>query len=254
MVKTKVAGLGVNYDIYGNGPVLVLLHGWGVDSTIWQEMVGDLSKNLKIVTIDLPGFGQSDASKTGWSLKKYAQAVAFLLAKLGAKKFHLLGHSFGGRVAIAMAADENLSKNLAKLILVDSAGIKKYKSPWVNLVYFLAKGGGMLFNLKLLKKLAPTGRKFLYRVIGEHDYERAGNLKSTFINIINEDLTGDLPKIRNKTLVVWGENDQVTPVNDAYQMKKLINGSELVIIPGCGHFPFVDRPLDFIKVVGDFLR
>lgn len=243
----------VNYSVYGRGKVLVLLHGWGVDSTVWQPILSELSRTVKVVTVDLPGFGQSQAPKNVWTLDEYAKTVMSLVAKLKLSKINLLGHSFGGRIAIKIASSKNYPL-LEKLILVDSAGIKKYKGAGWNLAYLFAKGGGMLFNLKLLKILAPIARKILYNLVGEHDYELAGNLKSTFVNIISEDLKADLARIDIKTLIVWGEDDQITPIADSYLTRELIKNSKLTILPWAGHFPFVDRPVDFVKVVADFIK
>lgn len=253
VVKTKIGDLEVNYSVYGKGEVLVLLHGWGVDSTVWQSILPELARKVRVVTIDLPGFGQSQAPKSDWNLEHYARIVTALFAKLNFSKINLLGHSFGGRVAIKIASSNN-HQSLERLILVDSAGIKKYKMAGQNLAYLLAKGGGMLFNLKLLKILAPIARKILYNLVGEHDYERAGNLKNTFVNIISEDLRADLARVDSKTLIIWGEDDYVTPIADAYLTSELIKNSKLKILPGCGHFPFVDRPVDFVKVVADFVK
>ena len=101
MIKT-VNGLKINYEEKGEGDLIVLLHGWGSNITLFANMIELLSKKYKVVAMDMPGFGKSEEPKEPWDVSAYVQFVIDFLKEYDAKEVMLLGHSFGGRVIIKM--------------------------------------------------------------------------------------------------------------------------------------------------------
>lgn len=235
------------YEIHGKGRPLVVLHGWGSNLNSFAMILPELSKKYKIYLLDLPGFGKTQAPKTDWHVADYVLFVEEFLEKFNLHKSHFLGHSFGARVLIKLAAQK--PELCEKLILTGAAGIKPSKTLKQHLLKAIAKTGKLFLSVPLLKKLKPYFQKKLYQFNGSDDYLQAGNLRQTFLNIINEDLTPFLNLIITPTLLIWGENDQDTPLSDAKKMQKIIPHSQLKIIPGAGHYAFIDQPRQFLALL-----
>ncbi len=202
---------------------LVLLHGWAKKKEDYQELVGLLAKKYTVYSLDLPGFGATPMTRS-YNLADYAKDVAGFVNGKRLEKVILLGHSFGGRVAIKMALE--YPKLVEKLVLVDSAGIER-KSVRVE----------VLRLLWTLAPLAPTRlRELLRPMVGSKDYlESIGWVRETFKNVVGENLEPELAKIKIPTLLVWGENDHTTPLWQGKVMQREISGSKLVIISGTDH-------------------
>ena len=126
LIKT-VKGLKINYIDEGQGELVVLLHGWGSNIKLFQASIDLLQKGYKVVTMDMPGFGESEEPKEPWSVDDYVDFVIEFLKDYEFTKVTLLGHSFGGRVIIKLCSREKPFE-VEKVILVDSAGVKPKKT------------------------------------------------------------------------------------------------------------------------------
>ncbi|EKE21028.1 MAG: Alpha/beta hydrolase fold protein [uncultured bacterium] len=228
-------------DVVNNDNVLVFLHGWGSQAAHFQKT---LEKCSNFIAIDLPGFGGSEIPEKAWSLDDYADFVKNFLQKLDIKNPILAGHSFGGAVAIKYCAQGN---EIQKLILIGSAGIRK-KNIKKYIYFVMAKVFKLLFSLPGMQKLRNITRKMFYKAIDCEDYIDAGALKDIYLNVISEDLTNDLKKINFPTVLIWGENDMDTPVNNGKLMHQLIKDSQLHIISDAGHYVFLDNEKEFNEI------
>ncbi len=243
----KIGSQNIYYQKIGRGKNLILLHGWGHDvSSFWK--VAELLKNdMTVWLIDLPGFGRSDLPKRAFDTRDYAIAVAEFIKKNDIKNPTILGHSFGGKVAIKLAG--NFSKLVSKLILIGASGIKPDPSFKKSLVYPLAKIIHFLvpdvFNIKSII------RKKFYRKI-ESDYENAGLMKNSLIKTLKEDLTDDLSKVKTDTLIIWGEKDRAVPLKYGKRMYQLIKNSKFVTLENMGHFLHIHDPERLAYYVRDF--
>ncbi|MCL5666384.1 MAG: alpha/beta hydrolase [Patescibacteria group bacterium] len=231
------------------GAALLFLHGWRSNKEAWNGVVKRL-KDLKIerlnyFAIDLPGFGGSEVPKTAWSVGDYAVAVWEFIKKLELENVILVGHSFGGRVAIKLAA--NNPELIKGLVLADSAGFAGSR-PKKSLMATLAKAVKPVFKPQFMQGL----RQGIYRKIGAEDYVATPELQQTYVKVINEDLTEDMKKVSIPTLIIWGENDKATPIEFGKRMRQLIAGSKLEVLPNAGHFSFVDQPEEFAKILAVF--
>lgn len=231
----------VNYEIIGDkGKDLVLLHGWGVNSQTFDKLVEGLKSHYRIINIDLIGFGMSDEPINAFSLDDYVDMLHSLLNHLKIKKPIILGHSFGGRIAIRYS-NQYLVESL---ILVSAAGIKhssiktKYKIYRYKFLKFIYK----IFNKKKLLNLLKTS--------GSDDYKNASNvMKKTMSNIINIDLKNEIKSINCNTLLLWGYKDNITPLSDGIYMNNNIVNSKLIIFYNSGHFPYLEEESKFIKSI-----
>ena len=232
---------------------IIILHGWGANSSAWQTPKKLLEKmGFSVFIPDLPGFGKSLSPKTAWSVSDYVDFVVRFAKEKKLEKFILIGHSFGGRIAIKLAAD--YPENLSGLVLI-GVPLKSKKTPKVLLFALLSKVGKVVFLIPPFSFFAPLARKCLYHLIGEWDYYKtSGIMKETFKKIISEDLTASLGKISLSTLVLWGKNDNVTPVSLAYFIKEKIPLVHLLVLPGATHKLPYEQPEIFVKEVVEFLN
>ncbi len=224
---------------------VLILHGWGVGGQTYHTLKALLEKeNFLVFAPDLPGFGEEALPKEALTMDDYVAFVKDFIKKHIKGEYVIIGHSFGGRLAIILGTDSD--KKLSKIILTGAAGIRHPLSLRSKAVFFMAKYAGWVKSNFL--------RKLLYHVAGEFDYYKAGKLKKTFQNVIARDLTDYLPKIAVPALIVWGENDFVIPPSDGEYMRQKIKNSELILVSGARHnFPYT-MPHVFIEKILPFLK
>lgn len=240
-----------NHQIYfqkvGRGKNLILLHGWGADVSSFWPIVDFLKQNFTLWLLDLPGFGRSDLPKGQWSVEDYADTVAKFIKDHKIKGPVVLGHSFGGSVAIKLAAKyPNL---ISKLILEASSGIRPKPSLFNRLSIILAKI--IKFGLPNLLNVKDRVKNWFYKLTGS-DYLTTGVLKKTFVKIIRDDLTLDAQKIPHKTLIIWGEDDFLSPLKLGKKLYQLIKNSKIEILEECNHDPHIKQTEKFVRLVKDF--
>jgi len=252
--KIKVKNLEINYNSLGQkGPVLVILHGWGIDGSRFEELGKLLSDKFKVIIPDLPGFGKSDSPKKPWSVSDYTDFILDFMEQLKINQFYLLGHSFGGRVGIKMGIEH--ADRLKGLVLCCAAGIKPRPRVKGVILLILSKLGNLIFSLPLLKEVKQKGRKFFYKIVGKRDYtELKGVMKKTFLKAIREDLKPLLKEIKADTLLLWGDKDRLTPLRDGEMMKREILHSELKIVKGVGHRLPYEKPKKIANIIFNFLK
>lgn len=240
-------GAKVYFQKTGRGKDLILLHGWEKDVSTFWPVVDQLKEDFTLWLIDLPGFGRSRLPKRAMSVADYAKLVACFIRKEHMTKPILLGHSLGGRIAIKLtAANSNL---VDKLVLVSSAGIKPKQDNLKFLAYMSTKF--IKFFIPNLFNLKKKARYLLYKTL-ESDYLQAGEMSDTLTNILDEDLTPELPKIKNKTLLIWGEKDKSVPISFGKRMYQLIPNARLEVYESVGHFPYLENPKLFVHHLKDF--
>jgi len=232
--------------------LLFILPGWKERSISFSKLSSLLkAKNIKVKIINFPFFYGKEGHISPLRLQDFAEFVLREIKK-GERKVSIFGHSFGGRVAIKIASHH--PEKVDKLILCDAAGIKRRSLKKITF-WFLAKIGGAIFSLPLFRRRSSEARDFLYKLARERDYLKTkGALKETFRNIIGEDLTPLLPKIKAKTLIIWGKNDKTTPLKDGQLMERLISNSRLVILENTGHNPHRENSERLAEEILKFLK
>ena len=253
MVKI-IGGIKIDYQITGEGRVLLLLHGWALEMSKekYRKLVGELAKKYKVVALDFPGFGGSSLPPKPWGVREYADLVASFVNALNLRVFGIVGHSFGGRIAIKFAV--LYPERLKKLILCASAGIKHPLNFFQKIIFKLAIFGNFLFSKRPFKRFKDVAHNFFYTFLRQKDYAKAkGIMKETLKKVLEEDLRPELSQIKINTLLIWGEKDKAVPIKDAYLMKEHIPQSVLEIIPGASHTPNLEMPEKIADIVGNFL-
>ena len=246
-----VRGLLVNYYYDESAPpasqAVVFLHGWRSNAMIWRPILESFHSTYRLYAIDFPGFGNSELPRAGLHLKDYSDIVAGFVEKLDLKRVCVVGHSFGGRVAIKLAV--NHPALIERMVLVDSGGIRSSETRR-RIITTFAKILHPVFALPLLRTLRPR----IYNMLGAADYLATPELRQTFLNIIEEEPTPYLNQVRCSTLIVWGEKDQEAPLSAGQTKAKLIPRARLVVFPMSGHFSFLDRPEEFNQALTGFLN
>ena len=251
-MECQVKGLRVNYEVKGQGETVVLLHGWASSLQTYRALMEQLSAKYRVIAVDFPGMGNSEEPKEPWDVEGFADFVLAFLEQFDIKKLSLVGHSYGGRVIIKLA-NRALPFAIDKIVLIDSAGIKPPASKKKNARQRVYKIGKWFLSLKPVAKLFPTALEKLKVKFGSADYAAASPMmRQCLVKAVNEDLTHLLPGIKATTLLVWGDRDTATPLRDAQLMEKTIPGAGLEVIPGTGHFSFVENPYLFGRIMASY--
>ncbi len=248
----RINGLETYFTLEGRGDPVVLLHGWRASSESLTGLAAALAGTFRVLAVDLPGFGWSQAPPAAWGTGDYAGHVERLMQEVGIARAALIGHSFGGRIAIALAA--NHSTGISRLALVASAGIRPRRGARYHLRVATVKVAKRLFSLP---GWGATGRRIISALVarfGSRDYRAAGSMRPTLVKIVNENLAPLLPSIQVPTLIVWGDQDREVPRSAMEIMAARIPRARLVVFEGAGHFPFLDMPEPFCRTVSEFLR
>lgn len=246
----KYRDIDLHYDVTGKGSPLILMHGWGCNSSTVASIANVAAESHTVYNVDFPGFGASTEPSQVWGVEEYTQLIEALVAAESLEAPALIGHSFGGRVGILFASRNKVSK----LVLVDAAGVK----PKRKLSYYYK-----VYSYKLMRRLAELtlpkdkAREFVDKQRakrGSSDYANSSAMMRAILSkVVNEDLKSVMPLIKAPTLLIWGEDDNATPLGDAKIMSKLIPDAGLVSFTGCGHYSFLDNPVQFAAVLRRFL-
>lgn len=236
----KICKNNINYIQYGKGSDVVLLHGWGQNIEM-MKILGDKILNHRITIIDFPGFGNSPEPSDAWTIEDYGYALKEVLDELKIKKPILIGHSFGGRVAIWYASNFKVEK----IVLFGSPCVREKR---------VSKKEKLLKTLKKLPLMDKVG-EYMKQYIGSTDYKNASKImRETLVNVINRDLSEEAKKIKVPTLLIWGSNDTEAPVEDAKKLEALLEDAGLIILEGFTHYAYIEALPNVSNIVNNFLE
>ncbi|MCH5254609.1 MAG: alpha/beta hydrolase [Lachnospiraceae bacterium] len=239
----KIDDISVNYIDEGEGDVILLLHGWGSNITLFDGIIKVLSPSHRVIAPDMPGFGKTAEPSVPWCVDDYVDFVMKFIDLMQLKEVSVLVHSFGGRVLFKMNARENLPFVIHKAVLIDSAGIlpkKTWKQKASLRMYKIAR---RIMSTAPLHFLYPDAVEEMRRKRGSADYNNATpTMRATLVKVVNEDLEPLIPKLNCPTLIIWGDQDTATPIGDARSMERLIKDAGLVVCEGAGHYSFLEQP------------
>ena len=244
MLKTKIMGLNVNYEFSNiNSEItIVLLHGWGQNIQMMMPFVEIFKKNFNVLTIDFPGFGDSEEPKYFWSIYDYTKCIRDLIIFLKIKKVILVGHSFGGRVAIVYASKYKVEK----LVCLASPYCREVRKPPLKTKFY-----------KLIKRIKSLSwlEKILKNKIGSQDYKNASPImRGILVKVINENLSECAKKIKCPTLLIWGDLDTAVPIKRAYELEKMIKDSAVIVYQGATHYAYLEKINQISIVLNNFFK
>ncbi len=239
-MKINVKNLSINYIQYGEGNDIVLLHGWGQNIEMMRPIGDNFQDRFRITILDFPGFGESEEPKEAWTIEDYELMLEEFLKKVNVKKPIVIGHSFGGRVAIRYSARNPISK----LVL--------FGSPCIRIQEELSLGVKILKKLKTLPGLNGIG-EYMKKFIGSRDYKAASPImRQTLVNVVNEDLSKFAREIEEPTLLIWGTNDTEAPLNEAKELEKIMLDAALITLPGT-HYAYLENLPRVVTILDNFI-
>ncbi len=254
MEKT-VLNIKTSYIDEGAGDIVFMFHGWGSKKELFESVISTVRAGYRVVAPDFPGFGGTEEPPVVWSLDDYVNWTVEFIKSFGVEEAILLGHSFGGRVVIKLATNADVPFNIKKIVLTGSAGIMPKRS-----LSYKIKVGSYKLSKKILmcqpvKKLFPNALENMQKKKGSADYKAASPvMRGCLVKVVNEDLKHLLPKISVPALLIWGVNDDATPLSDGELMEKLIPDAGLVKINNAGHYSWLNDPYTFNAVMKSFLE
>lgn len=239
-MKITIQNININYVQYGQGKDILLLHGWGQNIAMMKPLGDNFCNKFRITIIDFPGFGESDELKEIWNIEKYTNMLEKFVKKVDIKKPIIMGHSFGGRVAIKYS-----SRNpIEKLILFGSPCIRTQNS--------LPLSVKILKKIKTLPGMNRIG-EYMKKYIGSRDYKQASPImRQTLVEVVNEDLSQYARKIEEATLLIWGEYDTEAPVIEAKELEKIMLDAALILLPGT-HYAYLENLPRVVTILNNFI-
>lgn len=250
-MQVIVDGLAISYFKTGEGPKsILLLHGWADSAQTFDGLCKQLADDYKFVAVDLPGFGGSQIPERIWTLKDYSNFVGAFAAKLELEIEAVIGHSNGGAIAVYGLSHKKIKAK--KLVLLASSGIRHSNKLRKQLLKALAKPA------KLLIKAAPqsTQRRIkqkLYGAIGS-DYMVAEHMRKTFKNIVSTDVLEEARKLDIPTLLIYGDEDQHTPLAQGRLLESAISDAKLIVMKKTGHFVHQEQVSKVARLIKDYVK
>jgi pimeloyl-ACP methyl ester carboxylesterase len=264
----------VFYRTAGSGPAVVLVHGITSTSATWANVIPSLAERFTIIAPDLLGHGESAKPRGDYSLGAYASGIRDLLIALGHERATFVGHSLGGGVAMQLAYQ--FPEHCERLVLVSSGGLgrditallRAASLPGSELVLPLLVNQRVLGAGRLVGRLLGRVGLRLHTDVGEvlrgHASLSDGEARAAFLQTLRTivDPWGQRVDASDRLylaqaipfLLVWGGRDPIIPVEHAHAAHELVSGSRLEVFPGAGHFPHLDDPLRFVRVLTDFMQ
>ena len=239
-MKININGLNVNYIQYGSGKKdIILLHGWGQNIEMMQPLGDAFSDRFRITILDLPGFGESDEPKETWNMDKYSHFLESFLDEVKVKKPIVIGHSFGGRLAIRYSAHNPIEK----MVL--------FGAPCIRLDESLPLSVKVLKAVKKLPFMNDIG-EYMKQYIGSRDYKAASPImRQTLVEVVNEDLSRYAREIEEPTLLIWGTNDTEAPIREARALEKIMIDAALIELPGT-HYAYLENLGRVVSILDNF--
>jgi pimeloyl-ACP methyl ester carboxylesterase len=233
-----VSGQRLYYRVAGQGPPLVLIHGYGTSGHVWQRVLPYLCRSHRVFVLDLPGYGRSAAPRS-WQLRAIAPLIEEWLHALQLPPVAVMGHSMGGAIAIHLTALAPAA--VRRLVLVNAAGLPLQASlPSLALraARSMVQPGNGSYPLKMVRDVIQPRFRVLWQ---------------TSLEMQRSDLRAELASIMIPTLIIWGERDVLLPITLGRSLSKALPDATFVTLSGCGHRPMLAQPEHFSKIVDEFL-
>lgn len=252
-LQVEIDDLKINYEVKGEGKPLIILHGWLANLHTMDPLTNFLANKFKVYAVDIVGFGESDLPNHPYCSNDFGDFLQKFVEKLQIENPILIGHSNGGRMIINCVGRGLIQAR--KIVLIDSAGLKRKYSLGHYVKVYTYKIVKSILNLFPKNEYFDKLRENLIGKFGSADYKNSPEvLRKTMSTILAEDLSDLLPNIKVPTLLIWGDQDTATPLEDGKKMEKKIPDAGLVVYKGAGHFSYLDKLGDCLIVLNEFLK
>ncbi|HSW58314.1 MAG TPA: alpha/beta hydrolase [Dehalococcoidales bacterium] len=250
----NVKGINTHYYECGQGEPLIIVHGGSAGASSWKNNIEVLSMNYHVYAPDLPGFGLTSIDLDSYAVPEVAEFVNQFSIAAGLKSFNLIGHSFGGGIAAHLAL--KYPSKVRKLVLVSSLCLGKEIAWWVRM--FSSRPVCQIVGKVVITlfKGIKFAAKVLANVVIEQPIKTASlEIGSSISNYTQQKnvLLAQLPDLLVPTLVVWGGNDPIVPMEHAYAAGTLIPDCRVKVFTDCGHSVYREKFGEFSSVLAGFL-
>ncbi|MDH3488824.1 MAG: alpha/beta hydrolase [Nitrosopumilus sp.] len=262
MVEEKfiqIDGNKIRYLESGNSKkTLVLIHGLGASSERWSRVIPIFAKQFRVIVPDLIGFGYSDKPLVDYTPEFFLDFLEKFFVASNIDRTTIIGSSLGGQLSIEYTSSH--SQNVEKLVLVSPAGAMKQSTPALDAYIMAALYPNDQSARNAFELMEASGEDIDDSIVNEFvERMRLPNAKLAFMSTVlglknSELITSKLPSISVPTLLIWGSNDPVIPINYADDFTSSIQDCVFFRMDGCGHTPYVQDPIVFTSKVLDFLN
>lgn len=253
-MELSIKGIPVNYAENGDGEAALVLQGWGTSVNLYNPIIDTLAERYHVYAPDLPGFGQTPEPPEPWGVDEYADFVTEFCTKLGITECFVFAHSFGCRVLLKLMARDDLPFTVNKIAITGGAGIRHEQSESAKKSAKKYQRAKKFYSSGLMRLLFPKALEKLRMKHGSADYKAASPMmRQVLVKTVNEDLTPLLPKCSAEVLLMWGRDDDATPLEDGQLMEKKMPRAALVTIDNAGHFAFADQQYLFMRVLAAYI-
>lgn len=256
-------GINVCYRVEGEGEPLMLLHGMAFTREVWDYTIREASRFFTVYAPDMPGFGCSDKPAVLYGLPFYVDFLARFLDALKIGKCAIVGMSMGGEIAAAFAA--KYPERVSRLVIVDAKGFSPLMkglrtlpvlgSP-LYLFMFSSRDilkryvESMLYDKRMLKEELIDRE---WARIKDPSYRSSLSKNARYLSTVDPGLQDMLRSVKARTLIIWGKEDALLPLEDAYKFKECIANSDVLVMERCGHLPVIEKNEEFNKALLTFL-
>lgn len=242
-----------------DAPPLLLLHGWGSSAELMRPAGAGLAGRFRIHNLDLPGHGRTPPPPEAWGVPEYAALVDAYLEQEGLPPLPVIAHSNGGRIVLHMAADDRYSHRFTRLALVAPSGVTPSRPPsyylktaWIKTI---KAPFALLPGTMRQRGLAWLRTTIYWQLVASSDYQGAsGVMRETFVKTVTHHVDDRLNRIRQPTLVIWGDQDEAIGRDQVETLEREIPDAGLVVLPGAGHYAYIDDPATYQAAVDHFLK
>ncbi len=234
-IKVKNKTFDISYEIINKDKEndIIILHGWGSNKELMMGAFKNLMPSFRHIYIDMPGFGKS-SNLYSLTTNDYYNIIERFIKELNIKKEIVIGHSFGGKVALLL--------NPKLLVLLSSAGIPVKKSLKTRI------------KIAIFKILKPIGGKNLYKLFATKDVEgMSKNMYETLKNVVDEDFSEKFRSFENRALIFWGKEDKATPLKSGEKIASLIKKSKFYPMEG-DHYFFLKHPQKISEKIEEYYK
>jgi len=250
-MNIKINNQDIYYEIHGDGPPLLMLHGWGSHLNNFSALIDTYKENYTVYALDFPGFGQSPEPQNALSIYDYADLTEEFMDALNIPTPTILAHSFGGRVTLIIAS----RRSLDKIIITGGAGIRPKRQASYYLKIYGYKAMRLASKLPLLNLVFKEMVEDYRKKVGSTDYNAASPIMRQILSkVVAQDLRHHLKDIKAPCLLLWGELDTATPLSDGQIMEQEIPHAGLAVIKKGTHYAFLEQHQLFVNIMNKFLE
>jgi pimeloyl-ACP methyl ester carboxylesterase len=252
--KIVINGIETRALVLGEGPPLLMVHGWGANIKLLEPLALRLSRlGHQCYMFDLPGFGESAEPPAPFSTFDYAAFCLACLDHYQLRAVNYFGHSFGGRIGLILGSDH--SDRVQNLALSNSAGIKTEAALPARMRLSVYKSVRRRLQQAGAKSAAEGLRAIYNRRYGSEDFQAASPvMRQTLIKILNQDLLDNAKRVAAPTILIWGDEDQETPLSLGRTLEAAIPDAALLVHEGAGHYAYLDFPEKTASIMDALFR